>query len=215
MKKKKNKKGRTKPQDGHPTVYVIAGPNGAGKTTFTTEFLPDFVHCREFLNADLIAAGLSPFAPETQNVRAGRLLLTRIRELIQSKDSFGFETTLSGRGYVRLFKRLRADGYQIVLFFLWLPNSDMAVSRVRARVRQGGHNVPDPVVRRRYVSGLNNLFNLYWSIADMVWLLDGSEFPPSKIAHMEEGKIQILRFRLFQEIERIYKGRNNEQPDGE
>ncbi|MDZ7695887.1 MAG: hypothetical protein U5R49_02810 [Deltaproteobacteria bacterium] len=89
-----------------PRVYVIAGPNGAGKTTFATEFLPDFVYCREFLNADLIAAGLSPFGPETQNVRAGRLLLTRIRELIKNKDSFGFETTLSERGYVRLFKRL-------------------------------------------------------------------------------------------------------------
>jgi predicted ABC-type ATPase len=117
---------------GIPTVYVIAGPNGAGKTTFATEFLPDFVHCREFLNADLIAAGLSPFAPETQNFRAGRLLLARIRELTAAKTTFGFETTLSGRGYVPLFRKMRQDGYQIAIFFLWLPSADMAVARVRS-----------------------------------------------------------------------------------
>jgi predicted ABC-type ATPase len=128
-------------QEQHPTVYVIAGPNGAGKTTFATEFLPDFVKCREFLNADLIAAGLSPFAPETQDVRAGRLLLTRIKELTAAKA--------------------------------------MAVARVRARVRQGGHNVPESVVRRRYGAGLRNFFQYYWPIAHSVWLLDGSEFPPS------------------------------------
>ncbi len=92
-------------------IYVIAGPNGAGKTTFANEFLPDFVHCREFLNADLIAAGLSPFAPETQNFRAGRLLLTRIRELIKQRQDFGFETTLSGRGYLPMFKEMNEQGY--------------------------------------------------------------------------------------------------------
>jgi predicted ABC-type ATPase len=107
---------------------MIAGSNGAGKTTFATEFLPDFVKCREFLNADLIAAGLSPFAPESQNIRAGRLLL----KLTVAKETFGFETTLSGRAAVSLFKNMRKDGYRVVLFFLWLPNSDMAVARVRA-----------------------------------------------------------------------------------
>lgn len=194
-----------------PTVYVIAGPNGAGKTTFAKEFLPDFVHCREFLNADLIAAGLSPFAPETQNVRAGRLLLTRMRELIEGRDSFGFETTLSGRGYVRLFKRLKVNEYRIVLFFLWLPSADMAVSRVTARVRQGGHSVPETVVRRRYVSGLSNLFRLYWPIAHIVWLLDGSEFPPTKVAHIQGGNLQVYHLPLFQRIERIAKEKTNEQ----
>ena len=122
-----------------PTVYVIAGPNGAGKTTFANEFLPDFVHCREFLNADLIAAGLSPFAPETQNVRAGRLLLTRIKELTAAKMSFGFETTLSGRGYVRMLTEMKRTGYRIVLFFLGLADVDVAIARVKNRVRQGVH----------------------------------------------------------------------------
>ncbi len=102
----------------YPTDYVIAGPNGAGKTTFANEFLPDFVNCREFLNADLIAAGLAPFAPESQDFRAGRLLLARIKELTQAKRDFGFETTLSGRSYVPILKEMKKTGYRIILFFL-------------------------------------------------------------------------------------------------
>lgn len=198
-------------QTEYPTVYVIAGSNGAGKTTFATEFLPDFLNCREFLNADLIAAGLSPFAPETQNVRAGRLLLTRIKELTASKETFGFETTLSGRGYVRLFKKMSMDGYRVALFFLWLPSSDMAVARVRARVRQGGHNVPELVVRRRYETGLSNFFQLYWPISDIVWLLDGSEFPPRKVAYEKEGRLQVFDSPLFEKIERSAKEKSNER----
>ena len=144
-----------------PTVYVIAGPNGAGKTTFASRFLPDFVDCRQFLNADLIAAGLSPFAPETQNVRAGRLLLERIDELTAARENFGFETTLSGRTYARLLAELRSSGYRIVLFFLWLPTADHAVLRVANRVGQGGHAVPEADVRRRFAAGLRNFFGLY------------------------------------------------------
>ena len=107
-----------KPTANPPTVYIIAGPNGAGKTTFASEFLPNFARCRQFLNADLIAAGLSPFAPETQNIRASRLLLERMDELIRERADFGFETTLSGRGYVKLLKEMRSNGYRVVLFFL-------------------------------------------------------------------------------------------------
>src|SRR5207237_242645 len=110
-----------------PTVYVIAGPNGAGKTTFASEFLPDFVRCREFLNADLIAAGLSPFAPETQNVRAGRLVLERIKQLASHRADFGFETTLSGRSYVKVLGDIKGTGYRIVICFLWLASAEMAV----------------------------------------------------------------------------------------
>ncbi len=201
----------SKTQGEGPTVYVITGPNGAGKTTFANEFLPDFVNCRQFLNADLIAAGLSPFAPETQNMRAGRLLLTRIKELAAARENFGFETTLSGRGYVRHFEKLRMNGYQIVLFFLWLPSPDMAVARVRARVRQGGHNVSDPVVRRRYGSGLCNLFQRYWPIAHKIWLLDGSEFPPKRVAHENEGKLEVLNLPLFERIQRSSKERTDGQ----
>ena len=184
------------------TVYVIAGPNGAGKTTFASEFLPDFVQCREFLNADLIAAGLSPFAPESQNVRAGRLLLERIGELASERADFGFETTLSGRTYAKLLGDMRASGYRVVLFFLWLPNAAMAVARVANRVKQGGHNVPPDDIRRRYAAGVRNLFRLYRPILDGWWLFDASQLPPKLIASEERKKLTVKQKRLFGRIER-------------
>lgn len=189
-----------------PTVYVIAGPNGAGKTTFSSEFLPDFVNCREFLNADLIAAGLSPFAPETQNVRAGRLLLERIRELARDKQDFGFETTLSGRIYIRLLHQMQQQGYRVVLFFLWLPSADMSVVRVANRVRQGGHNVPETDIRRRFQSGLRNLFQLYRSVVDAWWLYDASRLPPTVIAYEESGQLMVLQTEQFERIQQSLQG---------
>lgn len=189
-----------------PTVYIIAGPNGAGKTTFAAEFLPDFVNCREFVNADLIAAGLSPFAPETQDVRAGRLLLTRIRELAAAKVDFGFETTLAGRSYVRLVNRMKGDGYRVCLFFLWLPSADLAVARVANRVRQGGHNIPEAVIRRRFDAGLRNLFSLYQPQLDAWWLLDASQLPPTTIASEEDGESNIVRVETYNQIQSSVKG---------
>lgn len=185
-----------------PTVYVIAGPNGAGKTTFASEFLPDFVYCNDFLNADLIAAGLSPFAPERQNVLAGRLLLERIGELSNQRADFGFETTLSGRTYGKLLGDMRASGYRVVLFFLWLPNAEMAVARVANRVKQGGHNVPPADIRRRYAAGVRNLFRLYRRILDGWWLFDASRLPPKLIASEERKKLTVKQKRLFDRIER-------------
>lgn len=161
-----------------PAVYVIAGPNGAGKTTFASDFLPDFVECREFLNADLIAAGLSPFAPEKQSVQAGKLLLKRIRQLAEAGESFSFETTLAGKGHARLLKDLKNRGYTLHLFFLWLPSADMAVQRVANRVSQQGHDIPEPVIRRRYRSGLRNLVELYRPLVDIFWAYEGSILPP-------------------------------------
>lgn len=173
------------------TVYVIAGPNGAGKTTFATEFLPEFVDCREFLNADLIAAGLSPFAPETQNLRAGRLLLERIQELFSARVDFAFETTLAGRSYARMLKTFRQEGYRVVLFFLWLPSVELAVSRVAMRVRQGGHHIPEADIRRRYTAGLRNFFGLYRSVLDAWWLYDASELPPVLIEGVDNGRPEV------------------------
>jgi len=173
------------------TVYVIAGPNGAGKTTFATEFLPEFVDCREFLNADLIAAGLSPFAPETQNLRAGRLLLERIQELFSARVDFAFETTLAGRSYARMLKTIREEGYRAVLFFLWLPSVELAVSRVAMRVRQGGHHIPEADIRRRYTAGLRNFFGLYRSVLDAWWLYDASELPPVLIEGVDNGQPEV------------------------
>jgi predicted ABC-type ATPase len=191
-------KKRAKP----PTVYVIAGPNGAGKTTFASQFLPDFVRCKEFLNADLIAAGLSPFAPETQNLRAGRLLLERIGELAEQRVDFGFETTLSGRTYVKLLTDMKASGYRVVLFFLWLPNADMALARVENRVKEGGHAVPAEDVRRRYQAGTRNLFRLYRPILDHWSLFDASRLPPTLIAVEERRQLDVKRKRGYRQIEK-------------
>ncbi len=174
-----------------PQVYVIAGPNGAGKTTFATEFLPWFVDCREFVNADLIASGLSPFAPETQAVRAGRLVLTRIRELAAAGTDFGFETTLSGRTYRSILNRLRERGYRIHLFFLWLPSADLAVARVANRVRQGGHDIPEPVIRRRFDAGLRNFSTVYAPLTDDWWIYDASRLPPLLVAEHHENEVTV------------------------
>lgn len=195
------KKGMSMPQSREgPTVYVVAGPNGAGKTTFATEFLPKFVDCRQFLNADLIAAGLSPFAPETQNVRAGRLLLTRIKELAQAGQDFGFETTLSGRGYVQLLRNMKGTGYRVVLFFLWLPTVDLAIARVGNRVRQGGHQVPEPDIRRRYRTGVHNLLHLYRPLLDDWWLYDASHLPPTVAAQETNGSLQVVLPCVFDQV---------------
>ena len=189
------------PPPRHPSVYLIAGPNGAGKTTFASKFLPEFVDCKEFLNADLIAAGLAPFAPESQNFRAGRLLLQRVRELSNQQVDFGFETTLSGRTYATLLKRMKRSGYQVMLFFLWLPSADMAVSRVANRVRQGGHNIPEADIRRRYASGLKNFFETYQRLVDAWWLYDASRLPPRIVALQEQGDLKITETEVFDEIQ--------------
>lgn len=188
------------PVNNPPSIYVIAGPNGAGKTTFASEFLPDFVTCREFLNADLIAAGLSPFAPETQNMRAGRLLLERIHELVDERATFGFETTLAGRGYLKLLKDCQGKGYRILLFFLWLPDVEYAVYRVRNRVQQGGHDIPISDIRRRYNAGICNLFELYQPIVDGWWLYDASALPPLLIASRDQMPFDAKLVELYSKI---------------
>jgi predicted ABC-type ATPase len=158
-----------------PQLYVIAGPNGAGKTTFARSFLPDYAKCREFVNADLIAAGLSPFSPERTGLQAGKLLLQQIDRLAARRESFGFETTLAGVGYVRLFRRLRRRGYLIRTIFLWIPTVELALERIRVRVKTGGHSVPEADVRRRFSRGLKNFFTVYRPLCDSWALLDNSE----------------------------------------
>src|SRR3954468_5399202 len=126
-----------------PILHVIAGPNGAGKTTFAREYLPLFSRCDEFVNADLLAQGISPFAPERVAFRAGRLMLERVQELYGQRITFGFETTLAGKGHLPLLRKIKSSGYEIHLYFLWLPTADMAVQRVAYRVMHGGHNVEE------------------------------------------------------------------------
>ncbi len=170
-----------------PKIVIIAGPNGAGKTTFAREFLPHEANCPDFINADLIAAGLSPFKPETVAFRAGRLMLEEIHEKVSQNKSFAFETTLSGRTYVKLLRECRKRGYHIVLVFLSLPSADMAVARVAARVTQGGHNVPEADIRRRFAAGLNNFHDVYKGAVDGWTLYDNSGNVPIVI---ERGEIQ-------------------------
>ncbi len=165
-----------------PQIIIIAGPNGAGKTTFAREFLPQEAHCPVFVNADLIAAGLSPFAPEAAAIKAGRIMLKEIDDHIAQHRSFSFETTLSGRGYAAKVARWRAAGYRVSLYFLSLPHADMAVERVRLRVSQGGHNIPEAVIRRRFEAGLENLESLYTSIVSEWSVYDNQHRQPILLA---------------------------------
>jgi len=154
-------------------IFIIAGPNGAGKTTFAREFLPDEAGCLQFVNADLIAAGLSPFAPESAALQAGRLMLTQIADHVSHGRSFALETTLSGLGYARQIPQWRALGYAVSLHFLALPNADVAVKRVAQRVRQGGHDIPEDVIRRRFTAGQANLAR-YCDLVDDWDIFDNS-----------------------------------------
>ena len=155
-------------------VIIIAGPNGAGKTTFAREFLPNEAGCPQFVNADLIAAGLAPFAPQTAAVQAGRLMLAEMERHFAAGHSFAFETTLAGRGYLRHSRRWRATGYVVEIIFLRLTNAEEAIARVAQRVRQGGHDIPEAVIRRRFDAGLNNFRQFYGPCADAWALYDNS-----------------------------------------
>ena len=161
-----------------PRVIIIAGPNGAGKTTFAREFLPQEAGCPVFVNADLIAAGLSPFEPERAAIQAGRLTLGAIAQHVAQRESFAFETTLSGRAYARQIPQWRALGYRVELFFLSLPSADMAVQRVAERVRQGGHNIPEVTIRRRYEAGRRLLTEVYQPLVDQWVLYDNAGEEP-------------------------------------
>lgn len=151
-------------------VIIIAGPNGAGKTTFAREFLPNEAACPVFVNADLIAAGLAPFAPERAAVQAGRLMLAELDRYFRAGTSFAFETTLSGRAYLRHIAQWQQAGYRVGLIFLQLNHADEAVARVQERVRQGGHNIPEAVIRRRFSAGLSN-FHQHYAPAVDAWAL--------------------------------------------
>lgn len=157
-----------------PKLYIIAGCNGAGKTTASMTILPEVLNCREFVNADEIAKGLSPFNPEEMAVQAGRLMLRRIDALLCAKKSFAIETTLATRSYGKLVKRAKGMGYEVFLLFFWLPSPDVAIERVAARVAAGGHNIPTDVIVRRYWLGLQNLFNIFAPIVDNWSLYDNS-----------------------------------------
>ena len=171
---------------------MLAGPNGAGKTTFAKSYLPHFANCLEFVNVDLIAAGLSPFNPESQAIVAGRLMLQRIDELIEARATFALETTLAGRAHAKRLRRLKDElGYDVELHYFWLPSADFAVRRVATRVQQGGHNIPEEVIRRRYEAGISNFANLYSPLADRWLVYDASWYPCREIIGFE-NKLQTV-----------------------
>lgn len=155
-------------------VIVIAGPNGAGKTTFAREFLPNEAGCPVFVNADLIAAGLAPFAPETAAVQAGRLMLQELARHFAARESFAFETTLAGRAYAHHIRGWQAAGYRVKLIFLQLDSPEVAMARVAQRVRQGGHHIPEATIRRRFAAGRRNFESLYAPLVDAWALYDNT-----------------------------------------
>lgn len=180
-----------------PQVYIIAGPNGSGKTTFFERFLPYYADCIHFVNADLIASGLSPFSPDMAAIKAGRIMLEEIHAYTESKKDFAFETTLSGKTYVRLLKELRKKGYTINLYFLWLRDVDLALKRIKDRVRTGGHDVKPDIVRRRFGRGIKNLFLTYMPLIDSWILFDNSSVFPQIIASEKDKQLAIVNPMLF------------------
>ena len=196
-------------------LYIIAGCNGAGKTTASFTFLPEQLGCREFVNADEIAAGLSPFNPEGVALQAGRLMIDRIIHLLKEGETFAFETTLATRSYVKLIRQAQRRGYFVTLLFFSLSTPEQAIRRVQQRVSMGGHNIPTNVILRRYEAGLANLFQLYIPVVDYWTLYDNSNCPAVKIAS-GHGSHDITEFEpaLFQQLRAKYTPQDQEgQPE--
>lgn len=177
-----------------PVVVIISGPNGAGKSTSAARLLPDGLDISHFVNADVIAAGLSAHAPEEVALEAGRIMLERLDELATQRQSFAFETTLSARTNARFLRRLQEEGYQVQLVYIWLSSSALAIDRVAERVRRGGHHIPDETVIRRYRRGLDNFKTLYSQIADS-WLLCNNSSELRVVAEGGRGRVRWIMDR--------------------
>lgn len=187
-----------------PTLYIIAGCNGAGKTTASYSVLPELLECQEFVNADEIAKGLSPFNPESVAIEAGRLMLQRIELLLSQHKTFAIETTLATRSYASLVRRAHDSGYQVVLLFFWLPSPEMAIERVAKRVSEGGHNIPTETIIRRYWLGLQNFFNIFAPLVDS-WMFFDNEGDTILIANNRS----IIDHILFSNIKESCLSRKN------
>lgn len=168
-----------------PNLYIISGCNGAGKTTASYTMLPEMLECKEFINADEIAKGLSPFQPEKASIEAGRIMIRRMEEMLRLQQDFAIETTLATKSYVSFIKKAQKVGYFVTLLYFWLSSPELAIKRVEDRVKAGGHDVPKDVIRRRYRAGAQNLFTLYTPIADYWLVVNNSENPFCLVA---EGK---------------------------
>jgi len=189
-----------------PNLYVIAGCNGAGKTTASYTILPEILDCKEFVNADNIAAGLSPFNPERVALEAGRIMLSRIHDLLNEGADFAFETTLSTRSYVSLIKEAKEKGYDVTLLHLWLDSPEHAIKRVAKRVAKGGHHIPDDVVKRRYYRGVRNLIELYTPLCDRWLVFDNMDVEPRLIAKCDEFGETVLNDEIWSIIKQLGNG---------
>lgn len=184
--------------------YIIAGPNGAGKTTFATVFLPLYANCHNFINPDLLAHAYSPFDPDAGMLRAGRTVLERVAEFTTARKDFAFETTLSGRSYLRLLQRANKAGFRLHMFYLWIPSPELALLRIRDRVENGGHNVPEQAVRRRFGRTLRNLFALYRPFLDTLHFFDNSSDTPRLIFQDEAGRTTINDAALYRRLRKEF-----------
>ena len=173
-------------------LYIIAGCNGAGKTTASFTILPEVLDCKEFINADEIAKGLSPFQPESVAMQAGRIMLDRMDELLQKGETFAFETTLATKSYKQKIEWAQANGYEVTLLFFWLDSPNMAKKRVAQRVAEGGHSIPSQTIERRYHNGITNLFAIYIDMVDICYIFDNSEGRKELIAQKEKHKGIII-----------------------
>lgn len=173
-------------------LYIIAGCNGAGKTTASFTILPEVLHCKEFINADEIAKGLSPFQPENVAMQAGRIMLARMDELLQKGETFAFETTLATKSYKQKIEWAQANGYEVTLLFFWLDSPNMAKKRVAQRVAEGGHSIPSETIERRYHNGIVNLFAIYIDMVDICYIFDNSEGRKELIAQKERHKDIVI-----------------------
>jgi predicted ABC-type ATPase len=187
-------------------LYIIAGCNGAGKTTASFNILPDLLNCKEFVNADEIARGLSPFQPEKVSIAAGRLMIKRIDELINSYTEFSFETTLSTKSFTNTIENAKSKGYYVTLIFFWLESIELAKDRVKKRVIEGGHNINSDVIERRYKAGIKNLFELYCNKVDSLLIYDNSKAEAELIAEkeIEDDTFTIHNYQKFTSIKTIY-----------
>ena len=186
-------------------LYVIAGCNGAGKTTASFTILPEILDCKEFVNADEIAKGLSPFQPEKVSFEAGRIMLKRINELLAEHENFAFETTLSTRSYKGKILEAQQKGYMVTLLFFWLQNVELAKERVRIRVSEGGHDIEQEVIERRYKKGIKNLFNIYLPIVDGALIFDNSEGKHELLAQkMIDGNVTVIIDSKFNALKYYY-----------
>ena len=184
----------------HPNCYIIAGSNGAGKTTFACEFLPMYANCLNFINADLIARGYSPFDPDAGMLRAGRAVLERIADSTSAGKDFAFETTLSGRTYVQVLRGVKKAGFRLHMFYLWIPSPELGLLRIRDRVESGGHDVPESDVRRRFDRTLGNLLTLYRPLLDTLRFFDNSSEEPRLIFRDMAGKTAVSDLQLYQKL---------------